>query len=64
MKIEDSLNADSYYWSLRGVTVQEDNGHIFLSGIVKSYFMKQLAQEIAMRHLNGNAILKNHISVE
>jgi osmotically-inducible protein OsmY len=64
MKIKDSLNADSYYWSLRGVDVKEDNGHILLSGIVKSYFMKQLAQEIAMRHLNGNAILKNHISVE
>ena len=44
--IQDAFNRSSY-WPMRHVDCEFDNGKITLRGNVPSYFMKQLATELA-----------------
>jgi hypothetical protein len=63
MQIEKSLRENVYANNLHDVKVAEENDRIILYGKVKTYFMKQMAQVVAMRLVDGIR-LRNQISVE
>lgn len=56
------LFADSPYHELRQIHVDVTPGKIGLSGIVPSYFIKQLAQE-TVRQFSGERKIDNRIRV-
>jgi osmotically-inducible protein OsmY len=61
-RIKTSLES-SPYEPVRKVTVKLDGQRVILSGTVRSFYMKQVAQETA--RLNGNGFMVvNHIEVE
>ena len=53
---------ESPYPALRQVESNVTNGVVQLTGIVPSYYLKQLAQEIALQHA-GVKEVNNHIRV-
>ena len=50
------------YAELRGVVCRNEEGKLVLRGVVRSYFLKQLAQEFC-RVLAGNRLILNLIEV-
>jgi osmotically-inducible protein OsmY len=50
------------YPALRSVTVVVSEGVVTLDGLVHSYYLKQLAQEVAMR-IVGKRVLSNELKV-
>ena len=53
MNVTDRVRVDieqSVYAQVRSVQVYSNNGFVVLNGEVDCYFIKQLAQEIAMRY--------------
>jgi len=49
--------------ALRRLRVEEYDGQVVLTGSVASYYLKQLAQETVMPHLDGRR-LDNRVTVE
>lgn len=49
--------------ALRKLNVEDNEGHLVLSGRVTSYYLKQLAQETIMPH-RGERKLVNNVHVE
>lgn len=61
----ESLETSRYKNSLGGVGVKlSGTGQIVLFGKVKTYFLKQMAQESALKVLAQTAYLENQISVD
>lgn len=48
---------------LRNVTVEENQGHVTLKGRVPSYYLKQLAQTVAVS-VGGVGEIRNELTVE
>ncbi len=48
--------------ALRKLVIEEDDGAVVIRGAVKSYYLKQMAQEALMPHLEGRT-LHNHVAV-
>ena len=61
-RVAESLKASGYA-ALQGVTAEHDEGVLFLRGRVPSFYMKQIAQEVA-RKVHGTEILVNLLSVD
>lgn len=57
-----SVLKGSAHNALRQVRVEGGDGALILSGTVSSYYLKQLAQELLMRH-RGELRLDNRICV-
>lgn len=62
-KIEKCIRDGMYRNGMRQVNISEENGRIVLSGNVKTYFLKQMAQVVAMQVIDGMRLL-NKISVD
>lgn len=60
-RVRLSLNKLSYH-QLDGVHCQVSGGHVKLTGHLRSYYLKQIAQAIAMR-VPGVMNVENEISV-
>jgi osmotically-inducible protein OsmY len=59
--VRDLLDRSSYY-SLRGVTCDQASGQLVLSGTVANYYLKQVAQTIAVS-VAGPGGVRNQIRV-
>jgi osmotically-inducible protein OsmY len=53
---------NSGYWALSRLECDVNDGVVVLSGLVSSYFLKQVAQTLVLRHADIK-ILVNHIEV-
>ena len=53
---------DSGYWALSQLKCDVTNGNVVLSGTVSSYFLKQVAQTLALR-IETVKVLENRIDV-
>lgn len=49
--------------ALRNLRVEESDSEVIISGLVASYYLKQLAQETVLPHI-GQRALVNHVKVE
>lgn len=49
--------------ALRTLAVEVSDGTVVISGSVSSFYLKQLAQETIMPHVNGRSLV-NRVSVE
>jgi osmotically-inducible protein OsmY len=58
----DSAITTSPYLARRHLRFETDGGHVILQGIVKTYFQKQMAQEV-VRRVEGVERIDNHLEV-
>jgi hypothetical protein len=61
--VRDDLSG-SPYADLKRVTCTQDGNVLILSGRVASYYLKQLAQRIALERAGKDAIVVNQLQVE
>jgi osmotically-inducible protein OsmY len=54
----------SPYGAIRGVSCQMTDGVLKLTGCVPSYYLKQVAQRLALNGLQGVASIVNELQVE
>jgi hypothetical protein len=62
--VQEALAVNAYRNNLRGVGVKSEANRIILFGEVKTYFLKQIAQSVAMRVLADETLLVNQIFVD
>jgi hypothetical protein len=65
--IETLVHAEflkSPYGAIRAVSCQMNDGLLTLSGCVPSYYLKQVAQRLALNVLQGLAVIVNQLRVE
>jgi osmotically-inducible protein OsmY len=60
--VDEALN-QSPYFARRGLRFEAQEGHVVLRGTVRSYYHKQMAQEI-LRRVNGVRRIDNHLEVD
>jgi osmotically-inducible protein OsmY len=60
--VRGALERCPYAAALRKVRVEDRGGVLALSGVVRSYYLKQLAQQLARTHGDGEVV--NEIEVE
>ena len=60
-QIHGALQSSPYLAS-RGLSVQNEEGHVRIEGTVPSFFQKQMAQEILLR-LDGVERVENQLQV-
>ena len=58
----DSAITTSPYLAGRSLRFETDGGRVILQGMVKSYFQKQMAQEV-VRRVEGVERIDNHLEV-
>jgi osmotically-inducible protein OsmY len=58
----DSAIMTSPYLTGRRLRFETDGGHVILQGIVKTYFQKQMAQEV-VRRVEGVERIDNNLEV-
>jgi hypothetical protein len=61
-QVQEAL-AESSYWPLPRIQVEFDAGQIILRGVVNSYYLKQVAQTVAVKFIGGFPLL-NCLHVE
>jgi hypothetical protein len=54
----------SPYGAIRAVSCQMTDGVLKLTGCVPSYYLKQIAQRLALNALQGLAVIANELQVE
>jgi BON domain len=54
----------SPYGAIRAVSCQMTDGALKLTGCVPSYYLKQVAQRLALNALQGLAVIANELQVE
>ena len=55
--------SSSQYRSLHLITCQTEKGVLVLRGVVATYYLKQMAQEIALKHAKGETPVQNEVQV-
>jgi osmotically-inducible protein OsmY len=60
--VDEALN-QSPYFARRGVKVEAQEGQVVLRGTVRSYYHKQMAQEI-LRRVDGVQRIENQLEVD
>jgi osmotically-inducible protein OsmY len=62
MLVDEALS-QSPYFARRGVQVETQEGEVVLRGTVRSYYHKQMAQEI-LRRVDGVQRIENQLEVD